>query len=112
MRLAAVNPRIDFNLDSLFATEVSIQILLFLYDLSFFFRKGKGGGEYELFWLLLLTHLRFLLGRCFSIYSLAALCFIEHHVPLGSCYTVSYASLLWWFWIDDYFLINTSVDWQ
>lgn len=82
-----------------------------LWPFLFLVKKG-GEGEYELFWLLLLTQLRFLLGRCFSIYSLAAACFIEHHVPLESCYTASYASLFWWFWIDDYFLINTSVDWQ
>ena len=30
MRLAAVNPRIDFNFDSVFATEVSVQTSLSL----------------------------------------------------------------------------------
>lgn len=34
MRLAAVNPRVDFNLDSLFATEVSFPFLINLLKLG------------------------------------------------------------------------------
>ncbi|KAG2683369.1 hypothetical protein I3760_10G029100 [Carya illinoinensis] len=99
MRLATVNPRVDFNLDSLFAPEVSMHNTLS----SFISLLTK---KIEILFVSSINNLVFLLGGVFhctlavqiQIY-LAALCFSRNHVP---------QELLGHHEDDDYLLTNTS----